>query len=1569
LENVTNWNWDDEVEDKEEEAPKEKEESKEPVPSEASTTATATVDDKTTSVATTSSKSTQDNQQLAIDSYVTTTSKSYFLSDNFNFNEEEVRSEKDNKLMEEWEAHVIPAIKTFMERDGFSNFEVEEYLQQIRTQIIAGNEQQARGIVMQILGDAGLNIQFPSVSANNKVEKQPLRLEEIKVNNYVQIIKPSTSDAKHWLSKMEATIGRIGTVKSVDYSSALVLVEFYDQECGKLMSWWYTAKDLLKPEELGNSASIYPKNDAISLQQSLLATQKEISSIYARRVLLSLLPYIKISLSPEDTYNAANVLSIIASEPYSLATNLVNFLSEDIDLSSLSKLQETLISKFKNIQKDNQQQFVDFLAKSSIKLLDSCTHSEKGSSIIVISSKPPEAQIQQYSIESASSLLVIFDRSTYLPPSTYLEFHSNSEANQLIKSYSDKSKLLPFIIPSNNVWFHLQCQAAQRNNVRFKFDIIPIQTNYIQSFWIIQYLLNYSNPFHLKGCLQDLFSSLLYYVYSCKSPSILKESAIYLLVQIVHASKGTQELPFNHLEKLREEMVQLYEIEKKRENNIHSSYLQSIVELLITVKECGGANLFAGLFDQDSVAMDIDKKTETIQKGEETLNIAIALASSIKSVEIEQQQEEEEPVDDELATAMALSLSAENTAATPVKEDIPPSSVPSTIKEEVEEEEEEEFDDDEMDEDMKAALELSMQKAEEQPPAQPASQPMDTTTATPTKPDTLSTSKAELKSSSGVAVEAPKPQPVIQIPWFKDLVKFKNFVIGLLEKNTVSSPILLKEFATSAWKASKKDSLKNRILLLDNLPMFDYDKREELETIIRRSISDLSTKVNFLFMPHDDTSKQLKGYSFIEVSPLKVEAVLKKLHRHKLKLPNIVEEPTNLKASLRASASLPRGTVKVYRLLDLEKSLDPRVFEFYQSKLISENQLTPSCKQSLIDIFNAFGGEKEQALNSSQLNQLQIASNGRPLTNEQLDFAFDNYPTKKYGVNQERALTLQGFLELYTKQCMEAPLDTWQELEKLGYDFNLNPTSYLNYEQAIESLLLWNTDQDIELINYVEQLYSECEVSSPIQLTMDQIQPHQDQSIAFPLLAKIPLPSIRFRFEIIKQFNLLLSQIFPLINFDRNESTYTLGSMIVQLRTIIFHSVKMEYFYTILDKTSFTGNQPTVNIDRLKLAAKKDKKSSETSSLSHTMFGIAFNQLQNVPSVQLRQKKPPGAEPHFAIKIVFKGENVQGDGGPYRQFFTDVSKELQGVLPLLIPCPNAQQIEGENRDKFIINPSLQTSNDIALFEFIGKLMGLAIRTGVLLTLDLPTTIWKPLVGSKVNIDDMKQIDISLFTTLKFLTTSTKEEFEEGCIDQTFTTRLSDKSEVSLLTDGDSIKVTNENRLQYAKLIEKIRLSESQIQLQAIKRGLTSVIPSKLLNLLTWQDLEWKVCGKPNIDIHLLKRHTTCSGVQPDAPHITYFWNTLFDFNQQDRRGFLRFVWAQERLPVNDEEFERTKTRMMIKPFLGLLSDPNQAFPKADTCFFNVMLPEYTSQKILRDRLLFAIHTDSHRYRLLPQWLF
>jgi len=179
----------------------------------------------------------------------------------------------------------------------------------------------------------------------------------------------------------------------------------------------------------------------------------------------------------------------------------------------------------------------------------------------------------------------------------------------------------------------------------------------------------------------------------------------------------------------------------------------------------------------------------------------------------------------------------------------------------------------------------------------------------------------------------------------------------------------------------------------------------------------------------------------------------------------------------------------------------------------------------------------------------------------------------------------------------------------------------------------------------------------------------------------------------------------------------------------------------------------------------------------------------------------------------------------------------------------------------------------------------------------------------------------------------------------------------LMAQGDQVEVSLSNRAEFVRLAEAVRLEEALPQVWAVRRGLVDLVPHQLLKLCTADDLMQRVCGRPLVDIQLLKRHTEYSGVVASAPHIAYFWEVLESFTQDERRAFIQFAWAQERLPATDAEFDRTGTRMMIKPYTGT-SNPDDMFPKADTCFFNLMLPEYSSPELLRQRLLFAVHTDA-----------
>lgn len=178
-----------------------------------------------------------------------------------------------------------------------------------------------------------------------------------------------------------------------------------------------------------------------------------------------------------------------------------------------------------------------------------------------------------------------------------------------------------------------------------------------------------------------------------------------------------------------------------------------------------------------------------------------------------------------------------------------------------------------------------------------------------------------------------------------------------------------------------------------------------------------------------------------------------------------------------------------------------------------------------------------------------------------------------------------------------------------------------------------------------------------------------------------------------------------------------------------------------------------------------------------SVFCQAFKQLRNVPASRMRVQQVRG-EPFVGLEVGFHGEHAAGLGGPYRQFFSDVFAELQergagSTLSLFVPSPNAQwvrvacvandapvhvvpgaspcwcavgcvllcaQQRGENRDKFVLRPSANSAAALAQFVFLGRLIGAALRTGVLVKLDWPSFVFKPLVGQPVTMRDLELVD-------------------------------------------------------------------------------------------------------------------------------------------------------------------------------------------------------------------------------------
>ena len=87
----------------------------------------------------------------------------------------------------------------------------------------------------------------------------------------------------------------------------------------------------------------------------------------------------------------------------------------------------------------------------------------------------------------------------------------------------------------------------------------------------------------------------------------------------------------------------------------------------------------------------------------------------------------------------------------------------------------------------------------------------------------------------------------------------------------------------------------------------------------------------------------------------------------------------------------------------------------------------------------------------------------------------------------------------------------------------------------------------------------------------------------------------------------------------------------------------------------------------------------------------------------------------------------------------------------------------------------------------------------------------------------------------------------------------------------------------------------------------------------------------------------------DDTFVRYFWRVMESFSDDERSKFLKFVWGRTRLPKEgDEGWTRP---FKISPKTG----GDEKLPIAHTCFFQIELPEYSSEEVMRRRLLTAIN--------------
>ena len=439
---------------------------------------------------------------------------------------------------------------------------------------------------------------------------------------------------------------------------------------------------------------------------------------------------------------------------------------------------------------------------------------------------------------------------------------------------------------------------------------------------------------------------------------------------------------------------------------------------------------------------------------------------------------------------------------------------------------------------------------------------------------------------------------------------------------------------------------------------------------------------------------------------------------------------------------------------------------------------------------------------------------------------------------------------------------------------------------------------------------------------------------------------VEARFKVLQALNKALNNTIPFVDLCMVDRPWSVAYLLAACRGLMFETTKRPCWEAAVLATASPGSQFELRLSRSK-AAKHIRTGLPDDDARFMVFSQAFRQIHPMsPSILRRTEK--------LYNTILMGEKAQDAGGPYRESFAMYAQELQSTaLPLMIRTPNGRHSVGQNREKWLLNPGATSSIHFEMFAFMGKLMGIAVRTKEYLALNIPSIIWKLLVQDTPTREDLEAIDLFQIQSLDSMRNIDSQGIDAETFRisffETFTTVSTDDRTVELVPGGAHRDVTFDSRLEFCDLVENYRLHEFDRQAAAVRSGLATIIPVKLLSLFTWDQLEVMVCGVPEIDIALLQKVTEYSQCSASDEHVKFFWRTLEDFNMEERSMFIRFTWGRSRLPLSAEGFSQ---RFKLQNFGK--SPADAYFPVAHTCFFSLELPRYSNLDIMRDKLRYAI---------------
>ncbi|CAO3643333.1 unnamed protein product [Cunninghamella blakesleeana] len=305
-------------------------------------------------------------------------------------------------------------------------------------------------------------------------------------------------------------------------------------------------------------------------------------------------------------------------------------------------------------------------------------------------------------------------------------------------------------------------------------------------------------------------------------------------------------------------------------------------------------------------------------------------------------------------------------------------------------------------------------------------------------------------------------------------------------------------------------------------------------------------------------------------------------------------------------------------------------------------------------------------------------------------------------------------------------------------------------------------------------------------------------------------------------------------------------------------------------------------------------------------------------------------------------------GGVFKEFITSLGHESFNTdYGLFSATPD--QLLYPSSGSYATKPQ-----QLAFYEFIGLIIGKALYEGILLDVAFADFFLKKGLGKMNYLDDLPSLDPELYKGL-IQVKNFEGNVEDLCLDFSLTPNDAENSTpIDLIANGSNIPVTNENKIKYVYVVANYRLNlQIAKQSRAFFSGLSTIIDTKWLRMFNQQELQIMLGGASvPIDVDDLRNNTVYAEYGEMDPTIQSFWEVIYNFNNDERMKFVKFVTSCSRPPLLG--FKELQPKFCIRR----AGFDETRLPTSSTCVNLLKLPSYSSHTVLKEKLLYAINADA-----------